>query len=393
MSTKPAVPVEDAVRRRVFLSYAREDEAIALDLFERLEKGVGLTCWIDREHLRSGESYDPRIEEAIRSCTVLVVLYTENLRHSRYVHHEVSLALGAGKVVIPLRLSSIPASEFGAPFSTALERIQMCGSPDDSPQKRCNLLIRDLRHHIALENRQSGRRRLKNVVLVTGIGAVGFGLATLIRQGRRPELIEVLLKDSTKGSNTQPTANTPKALSFDLHGLTRGSSEWKPLTSESTLASGEHYCIALQPLTEGYLYVFQQDSGGKIQWLFPRNETLSFSDGSNPVRSFQRIVLPSGTSNGYALDKQTGTENVVAIMTSQPFQALEELLRKGESPPIKREHFQQLARKGSSGIERVPVPNQPTLPERILPVSWNTHGSQSADGALVLLRSFEHANP
>ena len=58
---------------------------------------------------------------------------------------------------------------------------------------------------------------------------------------------------------------------------------------------------------DGWLYVFQVDSSGKIQWLFPRNDSSAFSCGANPVAPGQLAQIPAAsTRNVLTLDRVTG---------------------------------------------------------------------------------------
>jgi hypothetical protein len=57
----------------------------------------------------------------------------------------------------------------------------------------------------------------------------------------------------------------------------------------------DDYCIMARAPGSGYLYVFQQDTAGRIQWLFPSNDTTKYSSGTNPVLAQQTLTIPADT--------------------------------------------------------------------------------------------------
>jgi TolB-like protein/Flp pilus assembly protein TadD len=74
----------------VFLSYNREDQAVARRFAEGFER-EGLTVWWDAT-LRSGEAYDEVTEQALRDAKAVVVLWSKRSVASRWVRAEATLA-------------------------------------------------------------------------------------------------------------------------------------------------------------------------------------------------------------------------------------------------------------------------------------------------------------
>ncbi len=70
----------------IFLSYNREDQAIARQFAERFE-AEGLTVWWDAT-LRSGEAYDEVTEKALNEAKAVVVLWSPRSVDSRWVRAE-----------------------------------------------------------------------------------------------------------------------------------------------------------------------------------------------------------------------------------------------------------------------------------------------------------------
>ena len=74
----------------VFLSYNREDQAIAALYAERIAD-AGFTVWWD-SHLKTGEAYDEVTESALRGARAVVVLWSPRSVASRWVRAEATLA-------------------------------------------------------------------------------------------------------------------------------------------------------------------------------------------------------------------------------------------------------------------------------------------------------------
>ena len=81
----------------LFISYARDDEAVAGNLAAALEK-EGHTVWWDG-HLAGGAEYNPQIEEALTSSDKVIVLWSAHSRKSAWVRDEAEAAKTAAKLV------------------------------------------------------------------------------------------------------------------------------------------------------------------------------------------------------------------------------------------------------------------------------------------------------
>jgi hypothetical protein len=104
--------------------------------------------------------------------------------------------------------------------------------------------------------------------------------------------------------------------------------EFAPLADGEKLASEkDDYCIVAQSFAPAYLYVFQVDSSGKKEWLFPKNESSSLSSGSNPVSAGETITVPDADSKrSLFLDKTIGVEHIYAVVSATQWPELENAL-------------------------------------------------------------------
>ena len=95
----------------IFISYAREDEAIASKLADILT-AIGYNVWIDQKRLRPGFQWEPAIGKAIdRAYGALFLASGHSLSKESYVREELALLLERQKTVsadaaflIPVRL-------------------------------------------------------------------------------------------------------------------------------------------------------------------------------------------------------------------------------------------------------------------------------------------------
>jgi len=91
---------------RIFMSYAREDEAFARKLAAWLQKTLNLGVWIDVDDITPGVKWSSAVEEGLNTCEVMIVIITPESMESRNVEDEWQYFLDLGKPVIPLLLRS-----------------------------------------------------------------------------------------------------------------------------------------------------------------------------------------------------------------------------------------------------------------------------------------------
>ena len=88
---------------QIFLSYNREDQAVAKRFAEAFER-EGLSIWWDTA-LRSGEAYDEVTEAALRGAKAVVVLWSPRSVVSRWVRAEATLA-DRSKTLVPAMIEA-----------------------------------------------------------------------------------------------------------------------------------------------------------------------------------------------------------------------------------------------------------------------------------------------
>lgn len=104
-------------RPRVFISYAKEDGALASRVFDALQKAY-FEPWLDQESLQGGDDWDERIEADLEGSDFTLVLYTPSFskKTDSYLNKEVALASERalrvrGSFLIPLRTVDFAETE------------------------------------------------------------------------------------------------------------------------------------------------------------------------------------------------------------------------------------------------------------------------------------------
>ncbi len=91
------VPEHDSA----FISYSREDSEFALRLAQDL-KAAGAHVWLDQMDISPGVPWDNAIEDALNAAPQMLLVLSPSSSRSNNVRNEISFALEAGKVIIPV---------------------------------------------------------------------------------------------------------------------------------------------------------------------------------------------------------------------------------------------------------------------------------------------------
>jgi hypothetical protein len=111
----------------VFVSYAREDAPKAHAIAKALEQ-ASLDVWLD-QRIRSGSEYAHEIEEALKSATSVVVLWSRDSIESAWVRDEAAEGRDTGRLVPILLDESRPPMGFRQFQTTDLSRWSGRGRP------------------------------------------------------------------------------------------------------------------------------------------------------------------------------------------------------------------------------------------------------------------------
>lgn len=91
----------------VFISYSSKNPDAAKAICHVLESN-GIKCWIAPRDIPAGKMYGDLISEAITSCKLFLLVYSNNSLKSQWCNGELNVAFGKGKTIIPYRIDSTP---------------------------------------------------------------------------------------------------------------------------------------------------------------------------------------------------------------------------------------------------------------------------------------------
>ena len=400
-------------RHDVFLSYAHNDKSGSAEELAAWLAEHGLSCWIDHEELRAGTEYDTQILQAIRRSRVVLALVSKGSVESKYVPFEVSAAIGINKPVVLAFVENLAHETLGRPFNAKASGIQYRKLYlPEGLEKEKSRLLRDLREHCAQHRSRQWSQRLIIGSILAGAILVGWLLprtaqgAKILTTGPQQLGTNETAAFSLIGTNNLAPSQTPigralnsfhntrPVVAVAVSGLKQGAKEWTDLGADSSLASGDAYIIRAYSMTAGYLYIFQQDASGKIWWLYPRNNTVPYSEGANPLPAFREVALPADGQTGLILDESTGIEHLVFVYSATPFPELESWLRSGSKDLFKESDFNLIAAKGVAGTGKIGL-NRPAtsriVSNALLPPLEDA--LEGRDSWVVVHRSFRHTRP
>src|SRR5260370_4497986 len=94
-------------RHRIFISYCREDRPFVDRLLKKLAK-LPVQPWQDVQELVAGQDWRHDIDQALRNCSLLLLVMSKVSKDSSYVNYEWAFAMGAGAHVVPILREGVP---------------------------------------------------------------------------------------------------------------------------------------------------------------------------------------------------------------------------------------------------------------------------------------------
>lgn len=91
----------------VFISYSSQNKEAAQAICHALEHNE-IRCWMAPRDIPYGAQYGDVIDDAIKTCKVVVVLFSETAASSQWVNGELNVAFEEQKTIIPFRLDQTP---------------------------------------------------------------------------------------------------------------------------------------------------------------------------------------------------------------------------------------------------------------------------------------------
>ena len=142
-----------------------------------------------------------------------------------------------------------------------------------------------------------------------------------------------------------------------------GRETWRQLRNGEELSNLDKYRICFSPEAPAHFYVFQIDTTGKLDWLFPKNR-FEYSFGWNPVPAGATTQVP-GDARAFFLDRNVGVEHLYIVATRDRWDALEAALLTASSSSggTRISSPFRLTTRGVRGVaETLPVSDSPGAP-------------------------------
>ena len=112
----------------IFISYSHIDEKIAKSVLTRLEER-GHRCWIDYRDALAGADYAGSIIDAIKNCSVFILILSKGSNASHHVHNEIIAADNARKPIIPFCIENVELCGFLEYYLAKAQRLDATVPP------------------------------------------------------------------------------------------------------------------------------------------------------------------------------------------------------------------------------------------------------------------------
>lgn len=94
----------------VFISHSSRDKAIADHICYMLETN-GFNCWIAPRNIRPGQLYALEIMRGLKSCRIMVLIFSKYSNSSQHVANELDHAFNENIPIIPFLIDNTPINE------------------------------------------------------------------------------------------------------------------------------------------------------------------------------------------------------------------------------------------------------------------------------------------
>lgn len=432
--------------KNVFVSYSHKDLEFAKKLVNWLE-GKGYKVWMDKRRILPGANYLESIADGIGKADAFIPLLSAESVSSKWVAREIIFALEHDRNIIPVLVQFAELPD-GLKFAitglhhvdftegeqninpwealdNALKSTAKKGDSDTS-NENAGRLTKDqeanLQHLLDYIDSQKKKSNLLMggiaVILAILIANVGFLLlkekpdeiatrtterdtkivAETAKQEEPKKIDAILIKGvSREVENALRVAYTGEiretapsaAIGVIVQPGGSTSEQWRPLRDGEPLSSSYNYRIVFQPDKKAYFYIFQIDSTGKLDWIFPKNNSSPYSSGKNPTEGGLWTKIPSG-EDALHLDENLGIEHIYIVATPSRWEALEKALSdaaKTQAVPV--DVPLGLRTRGVGGARKTTA-----VPENIDVVSEEIRQMITGkNGVLVQERWFQHVAP
>jgi len=362
-------------RKMAFLSYSSADKEFADKLCKMLEER-GVDCWIAPRDVDPGKNYAEEIITALDSTRSIVLVVSEKANQSVHVQKEVERAVHKGQTVFPVRIKDVQLSKALEYFISTSQWIDAFKpSLDEKVDRLAKAILSLAGQEARIEPKKapspgSKTGLLAAIIAIVVLAGAGAAYLALKSNGEKPPEeslpefkvtgvsapVEAALKQvyTARLEGTEPAASV-------IVAFRRGEDQpWAMLKDGQDLSSADQYRVLLRPQEPAHFYLFQLDSRGKLDFIFPKNESNPHSMGANPVAPGTWTSVPA-EGQAFHLDDNVGIEHLFVVATKKPWIALEQALAKANAaqPSGSSENPLALRTRGSA------IKGELDLPEEI----------------------------
>ena len=134
-SGEKSQPIE-TTHGTVFISHSSKDSSLAKKVYGTIEQR-GFECWFAPRDVKPGENFQESIHRAIRSASVMILVFTDNANHSAEITKEIALAGQYNLAVIPIRAEDVLPNDALAYELATRQWIDLFGNWDHGVERLC----------------------------------------------------------------------------------------------------------------------------------------------------------------------------------------------------------------------------------------------------------------
>lgn len=138
---------------KIFISYKRDDKAKVIAIKEKIERNVGVSCWIDLEGIESDAQFAKVIMKAIDEASIFLFMYSKchtkiNDYEKDWTIREIGYAEDENKRIVFVNIDRTPLSKW---FKLMFKYKQQV---DGTSKEAVNKMIEDIKIWLNIQNPQ-----------------------------------------------------------------------------------------------------------------------------------------------------------------------------------------------------------------------------------------------
>ena len=230
----------------VFLSYSSLNKNVADAVVSEFENN-GIRCWYAPRDIMPGQEWVTAIHEAINTCRLFVLIYTDSSNESKQVANEVALAFNSGKTLIPFKLSDTEMSSELEYYLTRVHWLDAVNPPlmqsikslREYSEKILNGNIpkeSKIRNANSIRNKQVSNKWLYPILAVLVVLLV-LAIVLLVKNNGKSDNPDTLVEKMDKTQEQDKVTDTPADVT-DKADPTSGATDITSTDDETPEATG-----------------------------------------------------------------------------------------------------------------------------------------------------------